>query len=292
MMDIRDKAYIEPEDVTRLNFLRNDPPYGFRRHYRQGLRSHILEALHPDRLAEEKTGVVIDDVRRFPKAVPVKMLRIFRKRFDSRHEALEEIVKYRILLSFLPAGSFAVSDEFLVSYRIPGAWDTLLCGWQEYVVGKSLDPWQMTDADFLPRFFEVMRTDRRFMNRRSTDELIRRFQRHTADLVDGIKAMIRTAGYIPDLAGVGNLLVTPDGRPKLVDINNITPVFVSSEIRVDDKGYPVCDKSIEVVSILEACLPGRAVSENDPVYSPFLDPERRNDVRALEEQFYKSLASI
>lgn len=289
--DIRDKAHITPEDVAQLNFIRHAPPFRFRRHYRQGLRSHILEVLAPADLAREKDGVIVDSIRTFPKAVPINMLRIFRKRFTSRQEARNEIVNYRYLLRFLPPGSFAASDEFLVSYRAPGGMDILLCGCQEYVLGKTLDPWRISGADFPKHFFEDMRNDRRFHVRKTTDGLIRAFQGHAADLVDGVKAMITVAGCIPDLAGVGNLRVTPDGRPKLVDINNIRSIPFSPEIPVDDKGYPVVDKSVEALSILEARLPGRSVSAADPVYGCFMNPERRETVRALEERFVKSIAA-
>lgn len=291
MTDIRDHAYISPEDVTRLNFIRKETPFRFRRHYRQGLRSHIMEVLDPARLADETTGVMTDGIRTFPKAVPLRMLRIFRSRFASKSDAMEEIVKYRYLLRFLPPGSFAVSDEFLVSYRTPRGWDVLLCGWQEYMIGKTLDPWRIVDSEDLRAFFEEMRADSRFRIQQPVDALTKRFLDYAADLIDGVKAMVLQAGHIPDLAGVGNLLVSPDGRPKLVDINNITPVSFSPEIRVDDKGYPVCDKSIEALSILESHLPNRNIADHDPVYRHFLTPARRKAVRLLEERFYNALAT-
>ena len=43
--DIRDKPVIGHEDVVQLNFVRSPGSYLFRRHYKNGLRSHVMEVL-------------------------------------------------------------------------------------------------------------------------------------------------------------------------------------------------------------------------------------------------------
>ncbi len=101
--------------------------------------------------------------------------------------------------------------------------------------------------------------------------------------------MARDANHIPDLAGIGNILATAEGQVKLVDINNISRVWFDHHIRVDDKGYPVCDKSIEALSLLEKHCIGRVDFKNDPVYQIFLDPQRMREVRSLERAFNRTL---
>jgi hypothetical protein len=93
--------------------------------------------------------------------------------------------------------------------------------------------------------------------------------------------MITEANIVPDLAGVGNLILTRSCHFKLVDINNISRVFFDSSVRLDDKGYPVCDKSIEALSLIEQKVLHRSIEIDDPVYKNFLDPLRMKDVRAL-----------
>lgn len=56
--------------------------------------------------------------------------------------------------------------------------------------------------------------------------------------------MVAEAGHIPDLAGAGNLIITGTADIRLVDINDISPISLDSSIYLDEKGYPVCDKSI------------------------------------------------
>ena len=46
-IDIRDRPTIDHDDVIALNFIRSSPSCVFRRHFRQGLRSHIMEILDP-----------------------------------------------------------------------------------------------------------------------------------------------------------------------------------------------------------------------------------------------------
>jgi hypothetical protein len=45
--DVREKASLNHEAVVGLNFIRDSAIFVFRRHYRQGLRSHIMEVLDP-----------------------------------------------------------------------------------------------------------------------------------------------------------------------------------------------------------------------------------------------------
>ena len=104
--------------------------------------------------------------------------------------------------------------------------------------------------------------------------------------------MARKAHHVPDLAGIGNILVTADAQVKLVDINNISRLWFDDRIRVDDKGYPVSDKSIEALSLLEQHCTGGTGGvdlENDPVYQMFLDPQRMQEVRRLEKTFNRTL---
>ena len=51
-----------------------------------------------------------------------------------------------------------------------------------------------------------------------------------------VKKMILEVGHDPDLAGVGNLLLTPRAELKLVDITNVSKVSFERAISVDDKG--------------------------------------------------------
>jgi hypothetical protein len=103
--------------------------------------------------------------------------------------------------------------------------------------------------------------------------------------------MILEARYVPDFAGVENLLITPAGDIKLVDINNISKVSFTADIRLDDKGYPVCDKSIEAVAMLEKELLGKPIDRTEKLYQIFLDPQRMKDVGALEDKFHLSAIS-
>ena len=51
--DVRDKPYLTQEDLLKLNFIREPSAYIYRRHYRQGLRSHILEVLTTEDVEQE-----------------------------------------------------------------------------------------------------------------------------------------------------------------------------------------------------------------------------------------------
>jgi hypothetical protein len=65
-------------------------------------------------------------------------------------------------------------------------------------------------------------------------------------------------------------------------------VAFDADIRLDDKGYPVCDKSVEALSLIETKLLGRPIDGNDMLYRTFLDPGRKRAVAIKEEVFYCS----
>jgi hypothetical protein len=268
--DIRSRRQLDHDDVAALNFVRGACRFVFRRHFRQGLRSHVMEVLARSDLERERRGVVVDGLRRFPDARPLKMLRIFRRRFSGPDEAVEEIRRFQIVEAYLPRDLLALSEEFLVTYRLGDKNHLLLCGLQEYVGGAVLDPWNLPEPGELP----------------NADALVHHARRFAA----GAKQMVLEAGYIPDLAGIGNLFVTPEGRIKLVDINNISRLPEGPGICIDDQGYPACDKSIEALYRIERRLCGAAPDVLDgPPYDRHLTAERSREVKALEERFFASL---
>ncbi len=286
--DIRDKEFIRHEDIIDLNFISNRRRYVFRRHYRQGLRSHIIEVLDPAHVEAESQGFLRNGIRWYPKAIPLKMLRIFRIRFSRIEEIFDEIRKLRIVEQYIGSKFLAVSSEFIVDYVRPDKRDFMLCGLQEFVKGRGLDPWQ--------HFNELKRGDVRlrsndFSNQeieKETVKFIDRIQKNAANFIGGIKRMVLEANYVPDLAGVRNILLTPCGNIKLVDINNISPITFESQIRLDDKGYPVCDKSIEALFQLEQNLLNRSINMREKIYEVFLEPERMKAVAQIESRFRQS----
>jgi len=286
--DIRDKPYIGHEDVIGLNFIRADGPYFFRRYYRNGLRSHVMEVLLAADVKKETQGVVIDGVPRFPRARPLKMLRLFRRRFRHVEEVLDEIKRVKIIEQYLTPAQMAKSNEFVTEYRISGRQDTLLCGLQEFVPGEGLDPWHPVRLKEVPEIIRSMKNGPGAFPERTETELIRRFQNSVENFIRSIKTMILKADHIPDLAGEGNLLLTPSGGIKLVDINNISKVSFTKDIYLDDIGYPVCDKSIEALSLLERHLLGRPPDMTEAIYRHFLDPIRVQRVRDLDRSFHQT----
>lgn len=288
IQDVRDKSFLNPDDITRLNFIRPKVPYVFRRHYRQGLRSHIMEVLDPGDVALEKNGVVSEGIKWFPRAKPRKMLRIFRTRFDSLQAARDELHRVIIVASFLGPESYARSTEFLISYNCGKRRDILLCGLQEYVEGLNIEPWGYLNADRLTANLLRPRLGGRPSGEMDRDALVKRIRISAAAFIHRVKRMILESGYVPDLAGDGNLILTDSGDIKLVDINNISPVSFGKHIYVDDKKYPVCDKSIEALSELERNLAGRSIDMSEPVYRTFLDPIRKIDVSAIEKEFHRA----
>ncbi|OGR12064.1 MAG: hypothetical protein A2277_01400 [Desulfobacterales bacterium RIFOXYA12_FULL_46_15] len=285
-MDIRDRSILSGDKVLKLNFINDSGPYIFRRYYRSGLRSLIFEVLLAKDVEKETQGEIIDGLKMFPRAKPKKMFRILRNRFTSKDEILTEIRKYTILFTYLGPGLIAASEEFIVDYSNMGKREIVLCGLQEYIEGEILDPWRTPGENHLRDLFTAMsETD-------MTPEVwLGKVKQNIARFVEKIRKMIAHTGYIPDLAGIGNLIVTRDGRFKLVDINNIVPLKPDDTILIDDKGYPSCDVSVDVLSTLERDVLQKSLSPNDPLYSHFLTPERKKQVRLLEKTFYSRLTA-
>ena len=285
--DIRDKAFVANEDVVKLNFINTLSPYVFRRHHRQGLRSHILEVLRRTDVEQERTGVVMDGLRWFPKAEPVRVFRLFRTRLKTLDNALHEIRRVKLVEHYLAPRFLAKSSEFIVDYAGPSGREPLLCGFQAYVKGEIVDPWSILGLKMLAEsLFDSLQTamDDPPASRAQWTLMARD---KAAEFIDRVREMILQTGCVPDLAGIGNLVITVSGDIKLVDINNISKVSFDSEVLLDDRGYPVGDKSIEALYLLEEKLAGRAVSEKDPIYRPYFDPGRKKAVRAYEAQFYR-----
>ena len=288
--DIRDKPYITHRDILKLNFIRSPGMYIFRRHYRQGLRSHIMEVLTTHALEIETKGIMINDTRSFPRADPLKMLRIFKTRFENLAEAKEEIKRVKIIASYLVPDYIARSQEFLVDYIRHGKCRILLCGLQEYVKGVVLDPWGLLDKRHLISLLYDLghKNDR---DQKAKANLWIRIVRDKADkFIERIKQLIMEARFVPDLAGVGNLILTDSGEIKLVDINNISNVSFDTKIPIDDRGYPVCDKSVEALSLLEQKLLERSPDRKNPIYETFLDPARMDEVKEIEKGFLRAMS--
>jgi hypothetical protein len=287
--DVRAKTRLDHEDMLSLNFIRNPGVFLYRRHYRAGLRSHIMEVLNPEDVEREKEGVTIDGLRHFPKAGPLKMLRVFRKRFNDLKDAEEELKSVKILEKFLRPDYVARSDEFLVHYAWKDKYELIICGLQEYVEGEILDPWSHLDKTYLVSLLSHMGFERHNDSESIVDRWVGRVRENGVKLVQKIKQMILQANRVPDLAGVGNLILTRSGNIKLVDINNISVVSFHRTIPIDDRGYPVCDKSIEALSLLERKLTGRSLDGRDTIYNTFLDPERMKGVKKIEKKFHALL---
>jgi len=288
-IDIRNRSYISHDDIVGLNFIRNSGHYVYRKYYKQGLRSQIMEVLYPDDVLKQTKGEVINGILHFPWAKPVKMLRIFRTKFDSLDHTFEEIRKLKIVEKYLPPDSYAKSLEFIVDYVRNGKRDFILCGLQEYVEGEALNPWEIVDKIYLADILTRMRVEGHSTSEINTELLIQKVREKAYIFIQCVKKMIREAHYVPDFAGVENLLLTPTGDIKLVDINNISKVSFGSSIALDDKGYPVCDKSIQAISILERKLLDRPLDETETIYRTFLDPQRMKEVKGWEEKFHHSI---
>lgn len=287
--DVRNKTTLNADDVYRLNFIRHPGKYVFRRHYRQGLRSHIMEVLDPMDVAREKNGVVSDGIKWFPRAKPIKMLRIFRTRFASIQKAREELRRVIIVASYLGPTRYARSNEFLVSYLCKDRYDTLLCGLQEYIEGLNIEPWGFLNPERLADNLLRPRLGIGATSAANKSALVTLIRRSAESFVRHVRKMIFATGLIPDLAGDGNLILTDAGNIKLVDINNISPVSLTSHIYLDEKGYPVCDKSVEALFEIEKNLAGHSPDTNDQLYKTFLDPGRMFTVSAIEKEFHRSL---
>jgi hypothetical protein len=283
--DPRDKLSLTHEDVVALNFVRAPGIYVYRRHYRAGLRSHVMQVLLREDVEKEKTGVLQDGVRLFPKARPLKMLRIFRTRFKTLREAEEELVRVKIIETYLAPLHMARSNEFLVDFTGTGQKETILCGLQEYVEGETINPWNRLDDAELASLKERMPDSQ---GSEPLGEWLSNARTQAERFASRLKGLILKSGYVPDLAGSGNLILTPSGLIKLVDINNISRVTFDSSVPLDDRNYPVCDKSVEALSMLEKNLARRPLDPDDEIYRVFLAPARMEKVRSLEKEFHRT----
>ena len=283
--DIRDRQYIEAQDLLTLNFIRSSAIFAFRRHFRTGLRSHLFEVLKPEDLKKESNGIHVGEYHIFPRATPVKMLRLFRARFAKLEEALEEIARVKLIIRYLAPNHVAKSNEFLVSYRIGGIREILLCGLQEYIPGEILDPWAPLDDQAVAELLNRASSPHAGYNKVPMPDRIENTKNQVRSFVSKVKKMIAQAGHIPDLAGIGNLIITADGQLKLVDINNISPISLDKSIFRDDHGYPVCDKSIEALALLERKVLGNPLPAGDALYRIFLEPARMRAVLEMVRTF-------
>lgn len=281
--DIRDRAHLGHEDIIGLNFIRSDAPFVFRRHFRSGMRSQIMEVLPPAEVRHETEGMLRDGVRWYPRAEPRFMLRLFRRRFVSLNQALEEIRRLRVVEAYLDADQMARSSEFIVTYNGRRGADILLCGLQEYAPGHTLDPWQLSPPAGLARRFPPS-------GRLTPPDFVMRLRANAVRFIDAVRRMAFETRLIPDLAGTRNLVVTDDGNIRLVDINNVSRVHFEAKVSVDDKGYPVCDKSVEALWRMETVLADRSPDSTDPLYGHFLAAERMARVADLDRRFHRRLA--
>jgi len=256
--DIRFRNVINHDDIVSLNFFRDSGKFILRKHFTQGLRSHVIEVLRAEDVNHESQGIMSHGILKFPQAVPQFMLRIFKSCFNSTEEVFEEVKKIKIMETFLPKDHMAISNEFIVDYLVEGRCDICLCGFQEYVSGEPLDPWSSSPCDHVNR-----------------PELF----------ISYVKNMIKESSLIPDLAGFGNLKVDEKGKIRLVDINNISKVVFDDTIHLDNNGYPVLDKSIEALSRLEQRLLNQPLNKRDRLYNFFLEEKRTQQVRNLEKNF-------
>jgi len=244
-----------------------------------------MEILYPADVATENTGTLIDGVRQFPRAVPSIMFRIFRTQFETFGEAWAEIERVKIVSEYLAPEFMAHSYECIVEYHGPHGSELMLCGFQEYIKGDIIDPWTILDAEsLLPVIYKTMR-DRGVIMPLSSDEWVADARKKGSQLIGRLKRMITHSGHIPDLAGVGNLIITPNGEICLVDINNISPVYSEATIPLDEKGYPVCDKSIEALSLIEKKIVGRPINMEEKLYKQFLNSQRKTLVQEKVELF-------
>jgi hypothetical protein len=259
--DIRNLTWVDHDDVVGLNFIRRQEHYHFRQHHRQGLRSAIMEVIAKEDVHIERKGLPKDGLRWFPRAVPRQMLRIFRTRFNDVRPVFEEIKRIKTMERYLTRRHMMVSQEFIVHYRMGDSWQIVLCGLQDYVEGTIIDPWgQLPEI----QYGEV------------------------AAFIRRIKRLAAKERLMPDLAGIGNLMLNREGQLVLVDINNVSDIYFDDKIRLDEKAYPVCDKSVEALSILETELCRKTIDAGQPLYAHFLEPRRMRMAAKLERDFRRS----
>jgi hypothetical protein len=244
--------------------------------------------LHPDDVLAETQGVYLEGILQFPQAQPSRILRIYKNRFTSLGSAIQSIKDIKTLERYLGDTNCARSFEFLVSYKNENGYDWMLGGIQEYIQGMVLDPWGFIDSETLGEY--CLKVGLEIDDSLLPDQkiLAQRVRRKTENFISKVKTMIEKSQLMPDLAGAGNLILTPQGDIKLVDNNNITPVSYSSQISVDDFGYPVTDKSVEALSFLETKVLGRQLDLNTKLYRTYLDNQRMLEVKDLESAFHES----
>lgn len=248
-----------------------------------------MEVLDPKDVENETKGIVIDGLKLYPRAQPLNMLRIFRTRFNALKNAEEEVRRVKTIETYLAPDNLARSNEFLVDYIRQGKRELILCGLQEYVKGAALEPWSHLDKDQMASLLYGMVFEKVDDPVMITDRWIHIMREKAENFIGKIKQMIMETNHVPDLAGVGNLFLTRSGDIKLVDINNISRVSFDPIIHLDDRGYPVCDKSIEALSLLEQKLLGKPLHRNDIIYKTFLDPIRMKEVQAIDKEFHRSI---
>jgi len=275
-MDIRTKPTLSNDDIVNLNFVKQPCPYYFRTHYREGLRSRLLQVLRPEDILNETQGTIDQGARLFPVAQPVAMLRIFKKQFSTWQEVQTEIENYKLVQHYIPPHHYAASSEFIVDYFQNENSQIMLCGLQEYIPGEAVDPWH---ADTRLK----LETD---MNN-SPNGTLDLALLNLASFIGCIKTMAHQVQAIPDLAGVGNLILTPEAEIKLVDINNISRFSYETTIPLDDKNYPVSDKSIQALYNLETLVLGNDHASEEKLYRFFINRKRVQTVRDLEIAFQK-----
>jgi len=250
-----------------------------------------MEVLDASDVLKQNSGETVNGLRRYTWAKPSKILRIFRIKFKSLEDIFDEINKYKMIEKYLPPDSYSKSCEFVADYIRPGKRDFILCGLQDFIDGKVLILWDLFQKNYLKNLVVSMLDEGRNPLRMTLEQLIHRVQKKTDRFIGGLKKMILEEHYVPDLAGIGNLILTAFGDIKLVDINNISKVSFGPDISLDDKGYPVCDKSIEAISIMEQKLLDRSIDRTETIYQFFLDPQRMKAVKDLESKFHHVMES-
>ena len=176
--DIRDKPHIDHKDVIGLNFIKTQKTYVFRKYSKQGLRSQILEVLDAGDVFKQSKGEVIQGIKHYPWAKPLKILRIFRTKFESLEDVFDEIEKYKTIEKYLPPDSYSKSFEFIVDYIREGQRDFILCGLQEFVEGIGLNPWELVQKNHLANLVRNLQDQSPL--KMTADQLIRKIEKKAA----------------------------------------------------------------------------------------------------------------
>lgn len=282
MRDIRDIKHATSEEVNGLNFLNLTDQYVLRRHIYQGLRSHVFQILKTDDVRKENEGVVKEGEKKYPQATPIKILRIMRKKFQRLDDVKAEISKYKLIEKYFDHDSYAQSQEIVVDYIHNGENKVMLIGIQEYVAGFRLNPWSANIGFHITDFLKISGIN-------NIDETVSQIKKNIANFVQLLKSFILKTRYIPDLAGIGNIILKSDGNIVLVDINNISKVSFSDPIYVDDFGYPIVDRSIEAISCLDKFSLPDEYNRDCFLYNKFLSNHRCKKVNAIEKEFDQKL---